>query len=109
MSELDVIRAFLDGGELREAALRTDGKQLFSGGCVIAERRGGKLRVVENVVGAVNPEHRALLEDFVKWREQRAKVLRGLFSAKEMLATTRANGARPFSARSKQARSRGEA
>jgi hypothetical protein len=29
MSETDVIRAFLDGAELSEAALRTSGKQLF--------------------------------------------------------------------------------
>ena len=83
MSETDVIRAFLDGGELSEAALRTDGKQLFSGGGLIAEKRGGKLHVMENDVGRLDPEHRRLLLDFVAWREQRAKVLRRLLAQRK--------------------------
>jgi len=108
VSETDVIRAFLDGGELSEAALRTDGKQLFSNGRLIAEKRGGKLHVVENAIGPLGREHRTLLLDFVQWREQRAKVLRRLLRAKEMPALRGASGARAFSACSKPARSRGE-
>ncbi len=109
MSEMDVIRAFLDGGELCEAALRTNGKQLFSAGSLIAEKRGGKLHVKENVIGPVDPQHRTLLLDFVEWREQRAKVLRRLLNSKEMAAAVHARGARTLSARSQPARSKEEA
>ncbi len=101
---MDVIRAFLDGGQLSEAALRTDGAQLFSGGRLIAEKRGGKLHVMENAVGPLDQEHRALLLDFVEWREQRAKVLRMLLSAKETPALAHAYGARASRARSQPAR-----
>jgi hypothetical protein len=93
MSQADVFRAFLEGEKLQEAALRTDGERLFSGGCLIAERRGGKLHIVENAVGAADPEHRALLLEFVKWRERRAQVLRSLLSAKELLAATQVRAA----------------
>jgi hypothetical protein len=99
MSQADVIRAFLEGGELQEATLRTDGKHLFSGGCLIAEKRGGRLHVVETAVGAADPRHRALLLDFVEWREQRAKVLRKLLSAKEMLVTAHRKGTQTRSSR----------
>ena len=109
MSEMEVIRAFLDGGELSEAALRTDGKQLFSAGCLIAEKRGGKLHVKENAVGSADPEHRALLMDFVEWREQRAKVLRGLLSAREMLAVARASRDQALGAYSEPGPTEGEA
>ena len=109
MSEMDVIRAFLDGGELSAAALRTNGKELFSAGRLIAEKRGGKLHVMENVAGAADPKHQALLLDFVEWREQRARVLRGLLSPKEMLAVARANGVRAFNARSQRSQPKEEA
>ena len=108
MSDTDVIRAFLDGGELSESALRTDGKQLFSNGRLIAEKRGEKLRVMEDPVGPVERGHRLLLLEFVQWREQRAKVLRTLLGPKGMPAPVREDGAQSFSARSRQARSRGE-
>jgi hypothetical protein len=107
MSQMDVIRAFLDGGELSEAALRTNGKQLFSAGRLIAEKRRGKVHVMEDAAGPVNPEHQALLMDFVEWREQRAKALRGLLNAREMLALARASGAQTFSASSKVIRPKG--
>lgn len=97
---MDVIRAFLEGGELREAALRTDGAQLFSGGRLIAEKREGKLHVMENAAGPLDQAHRTLLLDFVEWREQRAKVLRMLLSAKETPALARAHGVRAPRARS---------
>ena len=51
---MDVIRAFLAGGELSEAALRTDGAQLFSCGRLIAEKREGKLHVMENAEGPLD-------------------------------------------------------
>ena len=109
MSEMDVIRAFLDGEQLCEAALRTNGKQLFSAGCLIAEKRGGKLHVKEEVTGPVDPEHRTLLLDFVEWREQRAKVLRRLLNSREMAAAMRAHGSLTACARSQPARSKEEA
>jgi hypothetical protein len=108
MSDMDVIRAFLDGGELSESALRTDGKQLFSNGRLIAEKRGGELHLMENVIGPSEQGHRLLLLEFVQWREQRAKVLRRLLGPKGMPAMARGDAAQSFSARSRQARSRGE-
>jgi hypothetical protein len=108
MSEMNVIRAFLAGEQLSEAALRTNGEQLFSDGRLIAEKCEGKLHVMENAVGPLDREHRALLLDFVEWREQRAKVLRMLLSAKETPAPARAHGARAFRARSQPVRSGGE-
>ncbi|MGD1001128.1 MAG: hypothetical protein ABSA67_10580 [Candidatus Brocadiia bacterium] len=104
MNERDVLRAFLDGGQLEAAALRTNGKQLFSDGRLIAEKRGGKLHIMENAAGPLDQAHRTLLLDFVEWRERRAKVLRSLLSAKEMPAVARAYGARSLSARSQPVR-----
>ena len=103
MSERDVIQAFLDGGELSEASLRTDGKRLFSAGRLIAEKRGERLHVAEDVAGG-DPKHRKLLVEFVEWREQRAKVLRLLLRAKEMPTIAIASRAQALSARSQTAR-----
>ena len=109
MADMDVIRAFLDGKELNEAALRTNGKQLFSDGRLIGEKRGTKIHVVENMTGAADTEQRRQLLDFAEWREQRAKVLRRLLNTRELLAVARANAGQPFRARSQPARPRGEA
>jgi len=93
---------------MSEAGLSTDGERLLSAGCLIAEKRGGKLHVVENDVGGSDPKHRTLLVEFVEWREQRAKVLRTLLRVKEMSAVALAKGALAFSARVRSARPRGE-
>ena len=52
---MDVIRAFLDGGELSEAALRTNGEQLFSGGRLIAGEARGKTPRHGECRGAAGP------------------------------------------------------